>query len=153
MDKQEQALSGAALDLLKQLRLWAGSLPPNSGVVHENHNPGYGGLLFEVRPARPESVALAVGLGGSEDVDFFWGDGYRWEGWKASVQDVLEVCEAIKQGDVIEETWRLGPFVLEWRSYIGPDGHRAGAGSPPVPKWVKRWARLSVRKYSSWLAS
>src|SRR5262245_35129644 len=75
----------------------------------------------------------------------------RFRGQVNAVSEVLDVCEAIKEGDVIEETWKWGSFVLERRSYIRPEGHRAGDGSPPIPSWLKRWATLSVRRFSPWL--
>jgi hypothetical protein len=152
MNHQErQALSPAALALLTELRDWTSNLPRNAVVVREEHNPNYGGLLFEVRPAQPTAMPVTVGLGNSDDIDMFWGDGYRWEGWKATPREVLEVCEAVKAGDVIEETWRLWRFVLEKRCDIRLQGERAGDGSFPVPKWLKKWAHLSVRTYSPWL--
>src|SRR5262245_59509700 len=101
-------LSIPAQTLLDELRAWVKALPPGTVVVTEEHNPNYGGLLFEVKPVRPDAMNLVVGLGSSEDIDMFWGDGYRWEGWTASTREVLEVCNAIRQGRVVEETWRLG---------------------------------------------
>ena len=121
-------------------------------MVREDHNPNYGGLLFEVRPATTNAMDVTVGLGPSDEVDMFWGDGYRWENWKATPREVLEVCEAIKDGDVIEETWSLGRFALEQRCYIRVQGQRVGDGSFPIPQWLKKWVRLSVRTYSPWLA-
>lgn|SRR5262245_5808737 len=151
-NQKQQALSPAARAVLSELRNWTNSLPRNSVVVREDHNPSYGGLLFGMRPGQPNAVHVTVGLGTSDDVDIFWGDDYRWEGWRATPREVLDVCEAIKEGDVIEETWRVGWFVIEKRCYIGPEGRRAGDGSFPIPKWLKKWARLSVRTYSPWLA-
>jgi hypothetical protein len=151
--QEQQPLSSAALALLTELRNWTDSLPSKSVVVREDHSPNYGGLLFEVRPATTNAMDVTVGLGSSDEVDLYWGDGYHWEGWKATPGEVLEVCEAIKDGDVIEETWRLGRFVLERRCYIRVQGQRAGDGSFPVPQWLKKWARLSVRTYSPWLES
>jgi len=122
MNRQEQQpLSSAALALLTELRSWTDSLPPKSVVVREDRNPNYGGLLFEVRPATANAMNVTVGLGSSDGGDIFWGDGYRWESWKATPSEVLEVCEAIK------------------RSF-------------PVPKWLRKWACLSVRTYSPWSA-
>lgn len=121
-------------------------------VVREEDNLNYGGLLFEVRPVQPDAVQITVGLGTSDDVDLFWGEGYRWENWKATPREVIEVCEAIKQGHVIEEAWRLGPFVLERRCTIRLPDRSAGDGSFPMPGWLKRWSRRSVRTYSPWLA-
>ena len=144
------SLSPAALELLTQLREWVRSLPPDSVVVYEDENPNYGGFLFDVRPAGPDTVPVTVGLGAADDVDLFWGEGYRWEGWKATPVEVLEICQAIREGDVQEETWRLGKYVLEQRSYIRPHGERAGDGSFPAPRWLKRWAKLSLRTYSPW---
>jgi hypothetical protein len=146
-----QVLSPTATALLDQLRRWASSLPPESATVREDSESGYGGLLFQVRPSRPGAMDLAVGLGSSSDVDFFWGGRYGWENWTSDAEDVLALCEAIKAGDVAEETWRLGGVVVEKRCYIRPDGHRVGDGSPVLPSWLKRWARVSVRRYAPWI--
>jgi hypothetical protein len=147
---EPKPLSSAALALLTELRNWTDRLPPQSVAVREDNNPNYGGLLFAVRPVTTNAMNVTVGLGSSDDVDLFWGNGYRWERWKATPSEVLEVCEAIKDGDVIEETWRLGRFVVETRCYIRVQGQRQGEGSFPIPQWLKKWARLSVRTYSPW---
>jgi len=149
----QESLSPGALALLAELRTWTANLPLNSVIVREDYNPGYGGVLFEVRPTRPGAMWFKVGLGSSDDVGFFWGDGYRWEGWKATAREVLELCEAIKDGDVIEETWTLARFVIEKRCHIRAAGRRAADGSPPMPRWFKHWAHLSVRTYSPWVAT
>ena len=99
--QEQQPLSRAALALLAELRNWTDSLPPKSVRVREDHSPNYGGVLFEVWPATTNAVHVTVGLGSTEDVDMFWGDGYRWEGWEATPREVLEVCESIKNCDVI----------------------------------------------------
>src|SRR5262245_20690785 len=121
-NQKQQALSPAARAVLSELRNWTNSLPRNSSVVREDHNPSYGGLLFGMRPGHPNAVHVTVGLGTSDDVDIFWGDDYRWEGWRATSREVLDVCEAIKEGDVIEETWSVGRFVVEKALLHSPSG-------------------------------
>jgi hypothetical protein len=93
---------------------------------------------------------LSVGLGSSDGIDFFWGDDYRWEDWHPQPRDVLELCEAIRAGNVVEETWKLGGFVIETRCYIRPNGQRVGDGSAPLPAWIRRLARHSVRTFRPW---
>src|SRR5258708_34115755 len=102
------SLSPKAFALLAALRTWTADLAPTSVAVQEDQSAAYGGLLFKVRPAQPGAMPLTVGLGDSDDVDIFWGDGYRREGWMATEREVLEVCEAIKGGEVVEKTWTLG---------------------------------------------
>src|SRR4051812_13854318 len=130
------SLSPKALALLAALRSWTAGLAPASAAVQEDHSAGYGGLLFKVQPAQPGAMKLTVGLGGDDEVDFFWGDGYRWEGWKTTQQEVLEVCEAIKRGEVIEETWTLGSVVIERRCSLGPNREHGGDGSASMPRWL-----------------
>ena len=148
----EPRVSPASRALLAQLRDWAQGLPPSSVAVSETHNPNYGGLLFEVRPSQPNSLTLTVGLGVDDAVDFFWGEGYCWENWTATAAEVLEVCEAIQKGNVSEETWLIGSWVLERRCYIDAPSGRGGDGSVPMPRWLRRWARLSTRRYEPWVA-
>ena len=109
--KPERTLSPHALLLLTQLREWVQALPPGVVTAREDNNPDYGGLLFEVRPARPNTLNITVGVGVSEEVDVFWGEDYRWENWNALPGEVIQLCEAIKQGQAVEETWKLGRFV------------------------------------------
>ena len=149
-DTSEYTLSPFALALLTELRKWTANLTPTTVAVREEHNVNYGGLLFEVRPVEPDTIALTVGLGISDEIDFFWGEQYRWENWTATAREVLEVCEAIQKGDVIEETWMIGPLVVERRCYIILGNERVGDGSPPMPRWLKQRARPSVRRYSPW---
>src|SRR6266850_1080597 len=78
------SLSSKALDLLAALRTWTADLDQTSVAVQEDQSAAYGGLLFKVQPAQPGTMPLTVGLGTSDDVDFFWGDGYRREGWMAT---------------------------------------------------------------------
>jgi hypothetical protein len=106
--------------------------------------------LLEIRPTSPGAMHLSVGLGSSSDIDFFWGEGYRWENWTPQPHEVVNLCEAIRSGEVIEEIWKLGGFVIERRCYIRPNGQRVGDGSPQLPAWVKRFARRSVRTYHPW---
>jgi hypothetical protein len=146
------SLSPKALSLVDALRTWTAGLAPASVAVQEDHSAGYGGLLFKVKPAQPGAMALTVGLGGADDVDFFWGDGCRWEGWKATQREVLEVCEAIKRGEVIEETWTLGPVVIERRCSLGPNGKHGSDGSVSMPRWLKQWARRSTRTFAPWVS-
>lgn len=149
--KPEPTLSPHALLLLAQLREWVQALPPGVATVREDKNPNYGGLLFEVRPIEPNALDITVGLGASDAVDVFWGEDYRWENWKALPGEVILLCEAIRQGQAVEETWRLGRFVLERRCTIQLAVGPVGDGSPPIPAWVKRWARRSVRSYAPWV--
>jgi len=146
----EPQVSPASRALLAQLRDWAQGLPPASAVVSEELNPGYGGLLFKVRPSQPDCLTLTVGLGVNDAVDFFWGEGYRWENWTATPAEVLEVCEAVRKGNVFEETWMIGSWALERRCYIDAPSGRSGSGSYPMPRWLKRWAHLSIRRYEPW---
>ena len=146
------SLSPKALDLLAALRTWTADLDQTSVAVQEDQSAAYGGLLFKVQPAQPGRMPLTVGLGSSDDVDFFWGDGYRREGWMATEREVLEVCEAIKGGDVVEKTWTLGPIVIERRCSLGPNGQHGSDGSPPMPRWLKQWARLSTRTFAPWVS-
>jgi len=149
--KPERARSPHALLVLTQLREWVQALPPGAATIREDNNPNYGGLLFEVRPAEPNALGITVGLGASDDVDVFWGEDYRWENWKALPGEVIQLCEAIRQGHAVEETWKLGWFVLERRCTIQLPAGPVGDGSPPIPVWVKRWAHRSVRAYAPWV--
>ena len=146
------SLSPKALALLVALRTWTADLAPTSVAVKEDLSAAYGGLLFKVQPAQPGAMPLTVGLGTSDDVDFFWGDGYRWEGWTATEREVLEVCEAIKGGAVVENTWTLGPIVIEKRCSLGPNGQLGSEGSGSMPRWLKQWARLSTRTFAPWVS-
>ena len=146
---EQPPFSATDLVLLNELRNWASRLPAGSSAVREDHNPKYGGLLFEVTPLRPGTMNVTVGLGASEGFGFFWGE-YGWEDWMASPGEVIDLCEAIREGDVIEETWKIGSLVVERRCYMRPYGERIGSGSYPIPNWIRRWARLSVRAYQPW---
>ncbi len=143
------SLSPTATALLTELRKWVASLPPASVVIRENPSQGYGGLLFEIRPKSPGAMRFSVGLGSSHSIDFFWGDGYRWENWNPSPNELLSVCEAIRTGDVLEEIWKIGSFVIERRCYIRR-AQQVGDGSPQLPAWIKRLARRFERKYNPW---
>ena len=145
-------LSPKSLALLAALRTWTADLAPASVAVQEDRSAGYGGLLFKVKPAQPGAMSLTVGLGGTDDVDFFWGDGYRWEGKNVTQREVLEVCEAIKGGQVVEETWALGPVVIERRCSLGPNGQLGSDGSGSMPRWLKQWARRSTRTFAPWVS-
>ena len=149
----DDRLSVFSRALLTELRTWTAKLTPATVVVREQHDPNYGGLLFQVRPVEPDTMALTVGLGMSDEVDFFWGEQYRWENWQATAREVLDVCAAIQNGDVTEETWRIGWLTVERRCYITVAGERVGDGSPPMPPWVKRRAQRSLRRYSPWRVS
>jgi len=143
------ALSPTATAQLAELRRWASTLPPGSVVIREHPHAGYGGLLFEVRPSLRETMGVSIGLGSSSDIDVFWGDGYRLEDWKPQEGEVLRLCEAIRAGEVVEETWKLGGLVLEKRCYIGRD-RQVGSGSGLLPAWLKRLAQRSERTFRPW---
>jgi hypothetical protein len=143
------ALSPIATALLAELRRWASTLPPSSVIIREHLQAGYGGLLFEVRPSLPDTMGVSIGLGSSSDIDVFWGDGYRLEDWKPQDGEVLRLCKAIRAGEVVEETWKLGGLVLEKRCYIGRD-RQVGSGSGLLPAWLKRLARRSERTFRPW---
>jgi len=143
------ALSPIATALLAELRRWASTLLPSSVIIREHLHAGYGGLLFEVRPSLPNTMGVSIGLGSSSDIDVYWGDGYRLEDWKPQEGEVLRLCEAIRAGEVVEETWKLAGLVLEKRCYIGRD-RQFGSGSGLLPAWLKRLARRSERTFRPW---
>ena len=103
-----------------------------------------------MRPKAPNALPLTIGLGASDGIDFFWGDNYRWERWVTEPRALIALCEAVRAGDAIEETWRVAGMLLGKRSYLRPNEERVGDGSPPLPAWLLRFASHSIHTFRPW---
>lgn len=96
-------------DMVKAIRMWVKDLPP--GVVAANEDQLEFEHVIRLTPTNPKGCSVEFRIGYHGTFGLYLGAGFAFEDITSSVSLGLDVCNTVRQGNVLEDVW-------EWRTKI-----------------------------------
>lgn len=106
-------VSGSEAQMLasKVLATWVAAL--GKAVVHAEERHHRFEHVVDIIPAKPGAAVIEFCIGLDRTFDLYIGRVIRAESLPLSHEYLIEICEAVRRGDIVQEEWRRKGKVLK----------------------------------------